>query len=80
MPHIIIYCPRLDREKKAACAAAVTEAFEQSTGLRGELLTIHFEEHSYNNIAVGGRLLTDVHSELDERERIFQSREIAKPD
>ncbi len=69
MPHIIIYCPRLERDKKANCAAALTQAFESTTGLDGNLLTIHFEEHSYNNIAVGGRLLTDAYPELEERER-----------
>lgn len=71
MPHIIIYCPRLDRDKKAACIAAVTEAFERTTGLSGELLTIHLEEHSYYNIGVGGRLLADAYPELESRERAF---------
>lgn len=80
MPHIIIYCPRLERDKKAACAAAVTEAFERTTGLGGELLTIHFEEHSYNNIAVGGRLLTEAYPELYERERAYQKQGAAKSD
>ena len=75
MPHIIIYCPRLERQKKAACAAALTEAFERTTGLGGDLLTIHFEEHSYNNIAVGGHLLTEVDPELDERERAYQAQD-----
>lgn len=69
MPHIIIYCPLLEHEKKAACAAAVTEAFENTTGMGGDLLTIHFEEHSYSSIAVGGRLLSDRYPELEERER-----------
>ncbi len=77
MPHIIIYSPRLERDKKAACAAAVTEAFERTTGLGGELLTIHFEEHSYNNIAVGGRLLIDAYPELEERERAHQLQDTA---
>lgn len=80
MPHIIIYSPRLERDKKVACAAAVTEAFERTTGLGGDLLTIHFEEHSYNNIAVGGRLLTDAHPELDERERTHQMLNAEKSD
>ena len=69
MPHIIIYCPLLEREKKAACAAAVTEAFERTTGMGGDLLTVHFDEHSYSSIAVGGRLLSDTYPELEERER-----------
>ncbi|MCB1502150.1 MAG: tautomerase family protein [Bauldia sp.] len=72
MPHIIVYCPRLTREKKAACVSALTEAFERSTGLGGDILTIHIEEHSYNNIAVGGRLLTETYPELAEKERLFE--------
>lgn len=69
MPHIIVYCPLLERERKAACAAAITEAFESTTGMGSELLTVHFVEHSYSSIAVGGRLLSDSHPELEERER-----------
>lgn len=75
MPHIIVYCPRLTREKKAACVAALTESFEKSTGLSAEHLVIHIEEHSYDNVGVGGRLLTDAFPELAERERAFLNRE-----
>jgi 4-oxalocrotonate tautomerase len=73
MPHIIIYSPRLTREVKIACAEAVTRAFESTTGHSSELLTIHFEEHSYDNIAVGGKLLTDSFPELAEREKSFKA-------
>jgi phenylpyruvate tautomerase PptA (4-oxalocrotonate tautomerase family) len=73
MPHIIIYSPRLTRDVKIACAEAVTRAFESTTGHAAELLTIHFEEHSYDNIAVAGKLLTDSYPELAERERLFRS-------
>jgi 4-oxalocrotonate tautomerase family enzyme len=71
MPHIVVYCPRLTREKKVACVAALTEAFERTTGHSAEHLVIHIEEHSYDNVAVGGRLLTDAYPELAERERRF---------
>jgi 4-oxalocrotonate tautomerase len=74
VPHIVVYCPRLGREKKAACVAALTEAFEKSTGFEAELLTIHIEEHSYDNVGVGGKLLTDAYPELAERERQLQAR------
>lgn len=69
MPHIVIYSPRLSREAKVRCAEAVTRAFEGTTGLSSDILTIHFEEHSYDNVAVGGKLLTDAFPELAERER-----------
>jgi phenylpyruvate tautomerase PptA (4-oxalocrotonate tautomerase family) len=72
MPHIVIYCPRMKREVKVACAQAVTKAFAETTGLEPELLTIHFEEHSYDNVAVGGRLLTDAFPELAVREAAWR--------
>jgi 4-oxalocrotonate tautomerase family enzyme len=75
MPHIVVYCPRLSRDRKAACVAALTDAFEKSTGLSAEHLVIHIEEHSYDNVGVGGRLLTDAFPELAERERAHQARE-----
>ncbi|WKD49163.1 tautomerase family protein [Microbulbifer spongiae] len=71
MPHIVVYAPRLPREKKVACVAALTRAFEESTGLDANLLTIHIEEHSYDNIGVGGQLLTDTCPEIAEREKLF---------
>ena len=71
MPHIVIYSPRLSREAKVGCAEAVTQAFAAATGLEADLLTIHFEEHSYDSVAVGGKLLTDAYPELAERERQF---------
>lgn len=69
----MIYAPRLAREKKVRCAELMTHAFAESTGLEAELLTIHFEEHSYDNIAVGGRLLTDVEPELATRDASYSS-------
>lgn len=72
MPHIIVYCPRLERDKKIACVGALTEAFERTTGHSAELLTIHIEEHSYDNIAVAGRLLSESYPELAEKERLFK--------
>lgn len=72
MPHIIVYSPRMARDMKVRCAEAVTRAFEETTGHPADLLTIHFEEHSYDNVAVGGRLLTDAFPELAERERRFR--------
>lgn len=71
MPHIVIYSPRLSRDVKVRCAEAVTQAFETATGFGSDLLTIHFEEHSYDSVAVGGKLLTDAYPELAERERQF---------
>ncbi len=75
MPHMIVYCPRLTRDKKVATVAALTDAFVRSTGIAAEHLVIHIEEHSYDNIGVGGKLLTDAYPELAERERQAQSKD-----
>ena len=72
MPHIVVYSPRLTREKKVSCARELTQAFERTTGISAEHLVIHFEEHSYDNVAVGGKLLTDLEPALAEREKVFR--------
>ena len=72
MPHIVVYSPRLSREKKVACVAALTEAFCTTTGLDKENLVIHLEEHSYDNIAVAGKLLTDAFPEIAGSEKPLQ--------
>ena len=72
MPNLIVLSPRLSREKKAACARALTEAFEASTGIDRQHVVIHFEEHSYDNVAVGGSLLTDIDPELADYAELIQ--------
>ncbi|KZL25490.1 tautomerase family protein [Pseudovibrio sp. Ad37] len=72
MPHIVVYSSRLSREKKAACVAALTEAFCTTTGLARDHLVIHLEEHSYDNIAVAGKLLTDTMPEIAVGEKPLQ--------
>ena len=74
MPHIVVYSPRLTRDKKVRCAESLTRAFEESTGISAEHLVIHFEEHSYDNVAVGGKLLTDMEPELAAREAEYRDR------
>jgi len=59
----------MTRETKSACVAALTEAFVQSTGHSADILTIHIEEHSYDNVGVGGKLLSELYPELKEKER-----------
>ncbi|MFS1524386.1 tautomerase family protein [Microbulbifer sp. 2304DJ12-6] len=71
MPRIIVYAPRLSRERKVASVAALIRAFEESTGLGANLLTIHIEADSYDNTGVGGQLLTDTCPEISEREKQF---------
>ena len=73
MPHIVVYSPRLTREKKVACAKELTAAFERTTEISAEHLVIHFEEHSYDNVAVGGQLLSDLEPALMEKEKSYQA-------
>ncbi|KZL12917.1 tautomerase family protein [Pseudovibrio ascidiaceicola] len=72
MPHIVVYSPHLSREKKVACVAALTEAFCTTTGLAKDHLVIHLEEHSYENIAVAGKLLADTIPEIAVGEKPLQ--------
>ena len=67
MPHIDIQGPRLSRAKKAAVVAGVTKAYCEATGMDPEHLIIHLSEHPYDNIGVGGQLLTDAIPELRDR-------------
>lgn len=69
MPHIVVYSPRISREKKVALVAGLTEAFASSTGISAEHLVIHIEEHSYDNVGVAGKLLTDAIPELRDKEQ-----------
>ncbi len=67
MPHIQIECPRLSRAVKAKVVEGVTRAFCEATGAEPEILVIHISENPYDNVGVGGRLLTDTYPELRER-------------
>ena len=60
MPHIVIYCPPLDKDKKVDVVKNMTEAFAQSTGHDPEIISVHIQEFSYHNIGVGGQLLSEV--------------------
>lgn len=60
MPHIVVYCPPLEFEEKAAVVKGVTEAFAKATGHEPEIISVHIQEFSYQNIGVGGQLLAEV--------------------
>ena len=67
MPHIEISCPRLTRAAKARVVAGVTEAYCEATGHGADIVVVHVNEHPYDNVGVGGRLLSDAYPELRER-------------
>ena len=69
MPHIVVQCPMLTREQRAAAVSGITEAFSRATGIEASHVVVHVQEHSYDSIGVGGRLLSDLYPELQEKER-----------
>lgn len=73
MPHIVIYCPPLGKEKKAATVKAVTEAFAKTSGHEMDIISVHIHEFSYSNIGVGGQLLADILDprQVEEREKLL---------
>lgn len=60
MPHIVIYCPPLELEQKSDVVERVTEAFAKATGHEADIISVHIQEFSYQNIGVGGQLLSKV--------------------
>jgi len=61
--HIILYTPRLTREKKRLAGESLSRVIREVTGW-DEDPVIHIDEHPYDNVVVGGKLLTDSIQEL----------------
>lgn len=61
--HIQIASPRLARLKKRDAVENLTAAFRQVTDWKSPPV-IHITEHPYDNVGVGGKLLSDVFPEL----------------
>ena len=74
MPHIVVYCPPLDKDKKVDVVKSMTDAFAKSTGHDPEIISVHIQEFSYHNIGVGGKLLSDVLP----KEHVTSSEELLK--
>lgn len=60
--HILICCPRITRRKKQAVAQGLTAALRAATGWDIDPV-VHISEHPYDNIVVGGKLLSDAFEE-----------------
>lgn len=69
--HALLYCPRLKRSVKAKLATALTSAFANSVGNADWKPTIHICEHPYDNIVVGGKLLSDAYASCAQRKFYF---------
>lgn len=70
--HMLVFSPRLKRSIKQKLGNALTEAFQRATGQAGWQVVIHFSEHPYDNVVVGGRLLTDSYEECAKREFYYE--------
>jgi 4-oxalocrotonate tautomerase family enzyme len=60
MPNVIIDGPILkDVDKKRTMVLAVTDAVEKAYGISREHIVVTIQEHSPENVGVGGVLITD---------------------
>ena len=60
MPILTIEGPKLSAEKKREFAARATQVFHEVFGHPKEIITMVFHENEPENIASGGKLLTDI--------------------
>jgi phenylpyruvate tautomerase PptA (4-oxalocrotonate tautomerase family) len=65
--HVLLYCPRLKRSVKQKVGAALTGAFAAAVKKPDWIPIIHICEHPFDNIVVGGKLLSDAYEECSKR-------------
>jgi len=58
MPTIQIDCSEIQKEKKAELVEKMTQMCHELLGIRKEAFHIIIREHSKDNLAVGGKLLS----------------------
>ena len=56
--HFVLYCPRLRRTTKRKLVESLTHVFTETLGEPDWLPIIHICEHPYDNIGVGGEILS----------------------
>ncbi|MBI4534132.1 MAG: tautomerase family protein [Candidatus Melainabacteria bacterium] len=72
MLHLNLYCPRLTRSKKQLLVRLLTEAFVVAVQQRHWEPVIHINEHPYDNVGVGGQLLSDAYPECAARKFYYE--------
>ena len=65
--HMLLYTPRLKRAVKRRVVDVLNAAFVKAIGQPKWEPVIHLCEHPYDNVGVGGRLLSDLYPELAEK-------------
>lgn len=69
--HMLVYCPRIKRTAKVAFVESVSKAF---TGIlkSEDSPIVHICEHPYDNVGVGGKILTDRFEECAKRSFYYE--------
>ena len=70
--HFLLYCPRLRRNQKQKLASSLSQAFVSVVENKSWMPTIHICEHPYDNVVVGGQLLSDAYEECAKRKFYFE--------
>lgn len=70
--HFLLYCPRLSRNQKQQVVESLSSAFTDVTAKPDWVPVIHIAEHPYDNVGVGGTLLTEAYPILAEREFYYR--------
>lgn len=66
--HFLLYCPRLQRLAKLKLVGALSQAFTNAMENSEWLPVIHICEHPYDNVGVGGKILSEAYAECAQRE------------
>lgn len=70
--HMLVYCPRLRRSVKQKLGSALSEAFTRALGNPTWVPVIHICEHPFDNVVVGGKLLSDAYEECARRSFYYE--------
>jgi 4-oxalocrotonate tautomerase len=70
--HFLLYCPRLRRQVKTQLVKEWTDAFIECTAQKDWQPVIHLCEHPFDNVGVGGQILSDAFEECAKRKFYYE--------
>jgi len=73
--HFLLYCPRLRREVKSQVVEALTAAYTECVGKPDWKPVIHIAEHPYDNVGVGGKILSEAYEECAGQNFYYEMRD-----